>query len=89
MHLDRLKPLIFAVAVCFFSTTSVQAQTSEVLNPPTPSKSKKKSKKVKSDGGSNATFVDKTGETRATREKRLLRECKGAVNAGACAGYTR
>lgn len=89
MHLNSLKTLVFAAAVCFFATTSPQAQTSEVLNPPIPSKSKKKAKKGKSDGGSNATFIDKTGETRAAREKRLLRECKGAVNAGACAGYTR
>ena len=29
-----------------------------------------------------------SGESRQERERRLLRECKGRVNAGACAGYT-
>ena len=29
-----------------------------------------------------------SGESRSDRERRLLRECKGRVNAGACAGYT-
>ncbi len=27
------------------------------------------------------------GETRADRDKRLLRECRGKPNAGACEGY--
>ena len=27
------------------------------------------------------------GETRSERDKRLLRECKGRANAGACEGY--
>ena len=32
--------------------------------------------------------VDKgPGETRAERDKRLQRECKGRPNAGACEGY--
>lgn len=29
-----------------------------------------------------------SGETPAQRDKRLLRECKGLPNAGACRGYT-
>ncbi len=29
------------------------------------------------------------GETTAQREKRLLRECRGRPNAGACLGYAR
>lgn len=28
------------------------------------------------------------GETTSERERRLLRECKGRPNAGACSGYT-
>ena len=28
-----------------------------------------------------------TGENKAERDKRLLRECKGKANAGACEGY--
>ena len=34
-------------------------------------------------------FVPGSAETVAQRNARLKRECKGAVNAGACAGYTR
>lgn len=35
-------------------------------------------------------FVDSgSGETRAAREKRLRRECRGRPNAGACLGFTR
>ena len=29
-----------------------------------------------------------SGESASEREKRLLRECRGLPNAGACAGYT-
>lgn len=40
-----------------------------------------KSVKIKHDNGSAETTKD--------RERRLLRECRGQVNAGACAGLTR
>ena len=30
-----------------------------------------------------------SGESSAERDRRLLRECKGRPNAGACAGYVR
>ena len=40
-----------------------------------------KSVKVKQEAGSAENTKD--------RERRLLRECRGQVNAGACAGYTR
>ena len=89
MNAISLKVFLLATAVSVSATGYAQAQTSEILNPPTSSKSKKKVKKVKTGGGSNATFIDKTGETKSARESRLLRECYGAVNAGACTGYTR
>lgn len=35
-------------------------------------------------------FLDSgSGETKAARERRLKRECKGRPNAGACLGFTR
>lgn len=34
-----------------------------------------------------AKFDNGSGETRKERERRLLRECKGMPNAGACLGY--
>ena len=33
-------------------------------------------------------YESNSGESPKDRERRLLRECKGRVNAGACAGYT-
>ncbi len=44
--------------------------------------SSSKSFKVKHESGSSA-------ESTKDRERRLLRECRGQVNAGACAGLTR
>lgn len=35
------------------------------------------------------TYDRGSAETTAERTARLKRECKGGVNAGACAGYTR
>lgn len=40
----------------------------------------KKPGKVKMENGS--------GESTAERDRRLMRECKGRPNAGACSGYT-
>jgi hypothetical protein len=34
------------------------------------------------------SFENGSGESTAERDRRLLRECKGRPNAGACAGYT-
>jgi hypothetical protein len=34
-------------------------------------------------------FLQGSEETTKERSSRLKRECKGGVNAGACAGYTR
>ena len=46
-----------------------------------------KAKKVKV-AKSPVPYDSGSGESRQERERRLLRECKGRVNAGACAGYT-
>ncbi len=89
MHMDCLKLLVCGVAVCFFSTSSVQAQALEILNPPIKASTKKKSKKSGGGGGSNATFSPGSQETKKERSSRLSRECKGQANAGACTGYTR
>ena len=44
--------------------------------------------KVKKAGGSAPKFIKGSEESSAERDRRLFRECKGRVNAGACAGYT-
>ncbi len=46
-----------------------------------------KAKKTK--GGSQVRLLKDSSESTAERNRRLLRECKGRPNAGACAGYTR
>lgn len=47
----------------------------------------KAAKKVSS---ASVKFIDgPSSETAAAREKRLRRECRGRVNAGACLGHTR
>lgn len=49
--------------------------------------SAKTKKKVQS--GGQVRFLPGSAETVKDRSDRLRRECKGQVNAGACAGYTR
>ena len=53
----------------------------------TPDHKPHKAKKVKV-AKSPVPYDSGSGESRQERERRLLRECKGRVNAGACAGYT-
>lgn len=46
------------------------------------------SKGNKGTRGARAKFIQGSEETVAQRTARLKRECKGGVNAGACAGFT-
>ena len=73
----------------FLLATGAQAQAPEVLNPPVKTTAKKKTKKAKTSAGAKAKFVAGSQETKKERSTRLMRECKGAVDAGACAGYTK
>ena len=67
---------------------AAQAQALDILNPPLQVQAKKRAVKNKS-AGNKAKFSPGSQETTKERSARLQRECKGAVNAGACAGYTR
>ncbi len=49
----------------------------------------KKPKKSKAKKGGGVTFNEGGAESRGERDRRLLRECKGRPNSGACEGYTR
>jgi hypothetical protein len=49
----------------------------------------KKPKKTKAKKGNGVTFHDGSAESRGDRDKRLMRECKGRPNSGACEGYAR
>jgi len=83
------RPLVtlLAVAVLLGGSTLAQAQAAQDSDKPAKSKAKAKKTKAKSAGG-KVKFISGSEETPAQRSARLTRECKGAVNAGACAGYT-
>ena len=46
-----------------------------------------KAKKPKQSKAPKAPGNTGSGESKAERDKRLLRECRGKANAGACEGY--
>jgi hypothetical protein len=52
-----------------------------------PGQKPKKEKKASGKKGGGVTFYEGSGETRAERERRLMRECKGRPNAGVCEGF--
>ena len=51
-------------------------------------KAKKKAPAQSTQPRKSAKFIPGSQETAKERSARLKRECKGGVNAGACAGYT-
>jgi hypothetical protein len=87
---------LLAAAVLLGGSAVAQAQPSQDGGKPAKSKTKKAKAKSSSagttgtnGGGGKVKFLSGSEETPAQRHARLTRECKGAVNAGACAGYTR
>ncbi len=52
-------------------------------------KKPKKEKQAKAKKGGGVTFHDGSAESRAERDKRLTRECRGRSNSGLCEGYAR
>lgn len=61
------------------------SQSTEVVKAELPSK--KPTKKSKTKPAAAPVQYAPSGEALPAREKRLLRECKGRPNAGACLGY--
>lgn len=86
-----LAAFLAALMAAALAAGHAQAQTQPAAEGDKPAKSKSKSKKAaaKSGAGGKVTFSPGSGETPAQRTARLKRECKGAVDAGACSGYTR
>jgi hypothetical protein len=80
--------IITSATLALVVPSAAGAQALDILNPPLQMQAKKKSAKHKK-SGSKTTFSSGSQETTKERTARLQRECKGAVNAGACAGYTR
>jgi hypothetical protein len=77
-----------ALAPSGLSSDALIAQTSGKADAGS-AKKPKKEKKAKGKKGGGVTFFDGSAENRSERDKRLMRECKGRPNAGACEGYSR
>ena len=79
------KPLRAILLVAVFTAVNVHAREVSYDSSGTPHAKINK----KSGRGGKIRFQPGSAETVRERSARLQRECKGAVNAGACAGYTR
>ena len=85
-----IRPAVAFVVLAAVLITTAQAQSPVPADPPVPVKTKKKAAKTKAaDSVAKAKFMRGSEESTAERNARLKRECKGGVNAGACAGFTR
>jgi hypothetical protein len=88
-----LAATLFSIASSVYSMPANQMFSSSGWFAPTiqakESSKPKKPKKSRTKKGGGVTFNDGSAESRAERDKRLMRECKGRPNAGACEGYTR
>jgi hypothetical protein len=74
-----LMTLALVTALAALSIPALAKKTSEKPAQVTVAKPKKPGK---------VKMVNGSGESTAERDRRLLRECKGRPNAGACAGFT-
>lgn len=70
---------VFTTATTNAGTTKTHCNSNSKCNPNAPKKASIKT----------TTTRSPSEETKAERDRRLYRECKGLPNAGACLGYTR
>ncbi|AYQ28424.1 MULTISPECIES: hypothetical protein [unclassified Polaromonas] len=87
-------PVLALLAAAVLLGGNALAQSQPLQDESKPAKSKSKSKKATAKPGAaspggRAKFIRGSEESPAQRTARLKRECKGGVDAGACAGYTR
>lgn len=85
MNYSVIKPLAVIMLLAGFSMGSAHARekVSNGGSKPQTTKTKKKS-----GHSGQIKFIPGSAETTKERSTRLKGECKGRVNAGACAGYT-
>jgi len=76
-----MRHALAVLMVCALLAQPVQASTKKTTAETSGTKARKPSRKA-------PKFIKSGEETTSERDRRLLRECKGRVNAGACAGYT-
>lgn len=90
MQKHVIKPALALMVVVALMVSSAQAQSAVASEKPAKTKPKKKTVKVAVTGQSSTVkFMPGSQESTQERNRRLMRECKGGVNAGACEGYTR
>lgn len=80
----RCKPVAFATAMFIAVAALCMPPLAEAKDKQAHQPKTKHHKVVKSPQAQDSG----SAESRHDRDRRLLRECKGRVNAGACAGYT-
>ena len=80
------KPLC---TVLFLVATLMVGAHASTSSPASGDKPEVSAKKKKAGASGQVKFLPGSAETTGDRSRRLKRECKGQVNAGACAGYTR
>ncbi len=71
----------------FASTSGTKAATTSETAKPARKTKTKASKKADKPKTVKVSSQKGSGETTAERDRRLMRECKGRPNAGACLGY--
>lgn len=81
---QRVRPGLWVALIA--AALSGGAFAAQADAPAEPAAKKKKADKPRS---AKVKFMPGSEETRAERRARLKLECKGAVNAGACTGYTK
>lgn len=80
------KPFWTAMFLAAVLVGSVHAAASSAASGDRPAAS---AKKKKTGASGQVRFLPGSAETAKERSGRLKRECRGQVNAGACAGYAR
>ena len=75
----RVIALLCTVALLCLGADAAETQTKKSKPHATQAAKAKKAGRIKFEKGS--------GETRAERDRRLQRECRGLPNSGACLGY--
>ena len=83
------KPAMALMVAASVLMGSAYAQVPASADQPITAKARKRATQNHVPRGARAKFIQGSEETVAQRTARLKRECKGGVNAGACAGYTR
>lgn len=97
----KTTPITLLITLFFIANSAVEVRASSAFSSKIPApqassstadstaKKPKKVKKAKAKKGGGVAFMDGSAESRLERDKRLVRECKGRPNSGACEGYAQ